>query len=115
MLDACITARKLSADNFTGVQLTAIANANDVKFLMDRDQVAKISQQCNIKKGELTLAYSRRDKAHFVAGAKLAEEQSTHLHLCMLIHDLTTKYGPVIRQGKVTGVLDAAFDVVIVS
>jgi protein SSD1 len=33
----------------------------------------------------------------------------------MLIHDLTEKYGPVVREGKVTGVLDAAFDVVIVS
>lgn len=33
----------------------------------------------------------------------------------MLIHDLTEKYGPVIRQGKVTGVLDSAFDIVVVS
>jgi protein SSD1 len=33
----------------------------------------------------------------------------------MLIHDLTSKYGPVIREGKVTGVLESAFDVVIVS
>lgn len=49
------------------------------------------------------------------AGSKLAEQQSVHLHLCMLIHDLTEKYGPVIRQGKVTGVLDSAFDLVVVS
>ena len=48
------------------------------------------------------------------ASAKLAEEQSIHLHLCMLIHDLTEKYGPVIREGRVLGVLDAAFDVFIV-
>lgn len=47
--------------------------------------------------------------------ARLAEDQSIHLHLCMLIHDLTLRYGPVVREGKVTGVLDAAFDVVIVS
>jgi hypothetical protein len=47
--------------------------------------------------------------------AKLAEDQSTHLYLCMLIHDLTEKYGPVVREARVTGVLDAAFDVVIVS
>ena len=33
----------------------------------------------------------------------------------MLIHDLTERYGPVIRTGRVTGVLDAAFDVVLVS
>lgn len=35
MLDACITA----------------PNKDDVKFLMDRDQVAKCAQQCNMKKG----------------------------------------------------------------
>lgn len=49
------------------------------------------------------------------AGAKLAEEQSVHLHLCMLIHDLTEKHGPVVREARVIGVLDAAFDVVVVS
>jgi len=37
-----------------------------------------------------------------------------HLYLCMLINDLTGRYGPVIRQGRVTGVLDAAFDVIVV-
>lgn len=47
--------------------------------------------------------------------AKLAEEQSIHLYLCMLIHDLTERYGPVVREARVTGVLDAAFDVFIVS
>ncbi|ORX38254.1 hypothetical protein BD324DRAFT_649631 [Kockovaella imperatae] len=81
MLDACLTS----------------PSPNDVKFLMDRDQVAKCAQQCNMKK----------------QSAKLAEEQSIHLYLCILIHDLTEKYGPVIRQGRVTGVLDEAFDVVV--
>jgi protein SSD1 len=33
----------------------------------------------------------------------------------MLIHDLTERYGPVVREGRVTGVLDAAFDIFIVS
>ncbi|WWD19349.1 hypothetical protein CI109_103808 [Kwoniella shandongensis] len=81
MLDACLTS----------------PNPNDVKFHMDRDQVAKCAQQCNMKK----------------QSAKLAEEQSVHLYLCMLIYDLTERYGPVVREAKVTGVLDAAFDVVI--
>lgn len=31
----------------------------------------------------------------------------------MLIHDLTQRYGPVIREAKVVGVLDAAFDVLV--
>ena len=31
--------------------------------------------------------------------------------MCILIHDLTQRYGPVIRQAKVVSVLDAAFDV----
>lgn len=49
-----------------------------------------------------------------VESAKLAEDQSVHLYLCMLIHDLTERYGPVVREARVTNVLDAAFDVVVV-
>ena len=43
----------------------------------------------------------------------LAQEQSAHLFLCVLISDLTHRYGPVIRQAKVINVLDAAFDVLV--
>jgi exoribonuclease R len=67
--------------------------------VMDRDQVAKCAQHCNAK----------RD------AAKIAQEQSAHLHLCNLIDDLTKKHGPVIRDAKIVGVLDNAFDVVVVS
>ena len=45
--------------------------------------------------------------------AKLAQEQSAHLFLCLFISDLTQRYGPVIRQARVVGVLDAAFDVIV--
>lgn len=45
--------------------------------------------------------------------AKLAQEQSAHLYLCVLISDLTQRYGPVVRQARVVGVLDAAFDVLV--
>ncbi|KAJ1308908.1 hypothetical protein OPQ81_004593 [Rhizoctonia solani] len=76
---------------------SVITPGSDVKFTMDRDSVAKVAQQCNIKKGS----------------AKLAQEQSAHLFLCLLISDLTQKYGPVVRQARVVGVLDAAFDVLI--
>lgn len=69
----------------------------EIKFSMDRDSVAKVAQHCNIK----------RDMA------KLAQEQSAHLFLCLLIHDLTQRYGPVIRQARVVGVLEAAFDVIV--
>ncbi|RDB22631.1 Virulence protein SSD1 [Hypsizygus marmoreus] len=69
----------------------------EAKFTMDRDAVAKVAQQCNIKRDSATLA----------------EEQSAHLFLCVLISDLTQRYGPVIRQAKVVGVLDAAFDVLV--
>nr|ODN86223.1 hypothetical protein L203_04341 [Cryptococcus depauperatus CBS 7841] len=72
-------------------------NPNEVKFLMDRDQVAKAAQQCNMKK----------------QSAELAEEQSIHLFLCMLIRDLTERYGPVIREARVTNVLETAFDVIV--
>lgn len=69
----------------------------DAKFIMDRDAVAKVAQQCNIKSDS----------------ANLAEEQSAHLFLCVFISDLTQRYGPVVRQAKVVGVLDAAFDVMV--
>lgn len=65
------------------------------KFPVDREAMAKIAQQCNVKKD----------------AAKQAQEQSAHLFLCLLISDLTQRYGPVIRQATVIGVLDAAFDV----
>ena len=53
------------------------------------------------------LVHSKRD------AAKLAQEQSAHLFLCLLISDLTQKYGPVIRPAKVVNVLEAAFDVLV--
>lgn len=86
------------ADILVHRQLEAtLQGGNDIKFTMDRDAVAKVAQQCNIK----------RDSAI------LAEEQSAHLFLCVLISDLATRYGPVIRPAKVINVLDAAFDVLI--
>lgn len=88
------------ADIIVHRQLEAVLQAGagaETKFTMDRDAVAKVAQQCNIKK----------DSAH------LAQEQSAHLFLCVLISDLTARYGPVIRQAKVIGVLDAAFDVLV--
>ena len=51
--------------------------------------------------------YSKKDSA------KLAQEQSAHLYLCHFIADLTQRYGPVVRQATVVGVLDAAFDVLV--
>ena len=45
--------------------------------------------------------------------SRLAQEQSTHLFLCVLISDLTHRYGPVVRQAKVVGVLESAFDVLV--
>lgn len=87
------------ADIIAHRQLESIlqSTGGEAKFSMDRDSVAKIAQQCNIK----------RDSA------KLAQEQSTHLFLCLLIADLTQLYGPVVRQAKVVNVLDAAFDVLV--
>ncbi|KIY74063.1 RNB-domain-containing protein [Cylindrobasidium torrendii FP15055 ss-10] len=84
------------ADILVHRQLESVLQSGvDPKFTMDRDAVAKVAQQCNIK----------RDSAN------LAQEQSTHLFLCVLIADLTQRYGPVVRQAKVVNVLEAAFDV----
>jgi len=86
------------ADILVHRQLEAILQGGaETKFTMDREAVAKVAQQCNIK----------RDSS------RLAQEQSAHLFLCVLISDLTQRYGPVIRQAKVIGVLDAAFDVLV--
>ncbi|KAF5388028.1 hypothetical protein D9615_000459 [Tricholomella constricta] len=76
---------------------SVLPGGGEGKFTMDRDAVAKVAQQCNIKRDSATLA----------------QEQSAHLFLCVLISDLTQRYGPVIRQAKVVGVLDAAFDVLV--
>ncbi|KAF9464500.1 hypothetical protein BDZ94DRAFT_1321140 [Collybia nuda] len=86
------------ADVLVHRQLESVLQGGaEVKFTMDRDAVAKVAQQCNIKRDSATLA----------------QEQSAHLFLCVLISDLTQRYGPVIRQAKVVGVLDAAFDVLV--
>ncbi|BGP09894.1 Translational repressor [Rhodotorula toruloides] len=69
----------------------------EAKFSLDAEAVSKIAQTCNVKK----------------EAARLAQEQSQHLFLCVLIDDLTKRYGPVIRYGTVIGVLDQAFDVLV--
>jgi len=79
-------------------QLDAILlGAADTRFNMDTEAVSQVSQQCNTKK----------------EAAKLAQEQSQHLYLCVLIANLTQQYGPVRRNAKVIGVLDEAFDVLV--
>ncbi|BGP18275.1 hypothetical protein JCM10213_007906 [Rhodosporidiobolus nylandii] len=79
--------------------LTAQASSPvvEARFPMDAEMVSKVAQTCNIKK----------------EAARLAQEQSQHLFLCVLIADLTKRYGPVIRYGTVIGVLDQAFDVLV--
>lgn len=79
---------------------------------MDRDSVAKIAQQCNMYDFPSPLCMSHVPISKRES-AKLAQEQSAHLFLCLLISDLTTRYGPVVRQARVVGVLDAAFDVIV--
>ncbi|KAK4050966.1 Translational repressor [Microbotryomycetes sp. JL201] len=86
------------ADVMVHRQLEAVlAGPADSKFTLDTEAVSKVAQQCNIKKD----------------AARMAQEQSAHLFLCVLISTLTTKYGPVIRPAKVIGVLDQAFDVMV--
>jgi len=71
--------------------------AADTRFNMDTEGVSQVAQQCNAKKD----------------ASKLAQEQSQHLYLCVLIANLTQQYGPVRRNAKVIGVLDEAFDVLV--
>ncbi|KAF9534273.1 hypothetical protein CPB83DRAFT_756498 [Crepidotus variabilis] len=96
------------ADILVHRQLEAVIQGGaDPKFAMDRDAVAKVAQQYNFNFFLLTIIASKRDSA------TLAQEQSAHLFLCVLISDLTQRYGPVVRQATVVGVLDAAFDVLV--
>ncbi|KAG0142885.1 hypothetical protein CROQUDRAFT_49643 [Cronartium quercuum f. sp. fusiforme G11] len=86
------------ADVMVHRQLEAVLlSACDIKFSMDPDTISKSAQHCNVK----------RD------AARMAEEQSQHLFLCLLIADLTAKYGPVVRDATVIGVWDEAFDVAV--
>lgn len=97
---------------FYSLVLTVLAAATEPKFTMDRDSVAKIAQQCNMYDFPSPLCMSHVPISKRES-AKLAQEQSAHLFLCLLISDLTTRYGPVVRQARVVGVLDAAFDVIV--
>lgn len=86
------------------------------KFTMDRDAVAKVAQQCNMYVSNSSILHTPLTRRLFSSkrdSARLAQEQSAHLFLCILIADLTHRYGPVVRQAKVVGVLDAAFDVLV--
>jgi len=82
---------------------------------MDRDSVAKIAQQCNVYVVSRRAYTTPPHEQHFRKreAAKLAQEQSAHLFLCLFVSDLTHRYGPVIRQARVVNVLDAAFDVLV--
>lgn len=68
--------------------------------------ICKLLKNINIRRLIVTY-YSKKESA------KLAQAQSTHLYLCVLISDLTQRYGPVIRRALVINVLDAAFDVLV--
>ncbi|ORY83588.1 hypothetical protein BCR35DRAFT_265184 [Leucosporidium creatinivorum] len=86
------------ADIMVHRQLEAVLlGTQDSKFTLDTEAVSKVAQTCNIKKD----------------AARLAQEQSAHLFLCVLVADLTQRYGPVVRPATVIGVLDQAFDVMI--
>lgn len=68
----------------------------DTKFYLNKESCQKSANQCNIKKD----------------AAKLAQEQSSHVYLSVLLRNMTAK-GMVIRDAIVVQVLDAAFDVLV--
>ncbi|KEI38027.1 uncharacterized protein L969DRAFT_51735 [Mixia osmundae IAM 14324] len=86
--------RQLEAVLLGGEHIALLSTA-DIKFGVDAEGVGQIAQQCNVKR----------------SAAKSAQEASQHLYLCMLISELTQKYGPVVRPANVVAVLDQAFDV----
>lgn len=69
----------------------------DTKFYLNKESCQKSANQCNIKKD----------------AAKLAQEQSSHVYLSILLKNMTESKGMVIRDAIVVQVLDSAFDVLV--
>ncbi|ORZ05863.1 hypothetical protein BCR41DRAFT_172371, partial [Lobosporangium transversale] len=71
--------------------------AGDSKFYLTKELCQKNANHCNIKKD----------------AAKLAQEQSSHVYLSVLLKNMTEANGMVIRDAVIVQVLDAAFDVLV--
>ncbi|KAF9916129.1 hypothetical protein BX616_004542 [Lobosporangium transversale] len=69
----------------------------DSKVYLNKEACQKCANHCNLKKD----------------AAKLAEEQSSHLYLSVLLRKMTEQKGMVIREGIVVQILDTAFDVMV--
>jgi protein SSD1 len=67
------------------------------KFPLDSKEIAKIAQQCNIKKD----------------GAKNAQDASIQLYLAEYIHRQTQLHGPMYCEATVVAVLDSAYEIFI--
>ncbi|KAF9573945.1 hypothetical protein EC968_007773 [Mortierella alpina] len=69
----------------------------DSKFYLSKESCQKSANHCNIKKD----------------AAKLAQEQSSHVYLSVLLRNMTESKGRVVKDAVVVQVLDAAFDVLV--
>ncbi|KAF9957896.1 hypothetical protein BGZ70_009370 [Mortierella alpina] len=69
----------------------------DSKFYLSKESCQKSADHCNIKKD----------------AAKLAQEQSSHVYLSVLLRNMTESKGRVVKDAIVVQVLDAAFDVLV--
>lgn len=67
------------------------------KFPLDSKEIARIAQQCNIKKD----------------GAKNAQDASIQLYLAEYIHRHTQLHGPMYCDATVVAVLDSAYEIFI--
>jgi protein SSD1 len=69
----------------------------DNKFYLSKESCQKCANHYNIKKD----------------ASKLAQEQSSHVYLSVLLRNMTAASGPVIKDAVIVSVLDAAFDVLV--
>ncbi|CAO3564364.1 unnamed protein product [Mortierella alpina] len=69
----------------------------DSKFYLSKESCQKSANHCNIKKD----------------AAKLAQEQSSHVYLSVLLRNMTESKGRVVKDAVVVQVLDSAFDVLV--
>ncbi|KAF9551296.1 hypothetical protein EC957_009180 [Mortierella hygrophila] len=70
---------------------------NDTKFYLSKESCQKSANHCNIKKD----------------ASKLAQEQSSHVYLSVLLRNMTEASGPVIKDAVIVQALDASFDVLV--
>ncbi|KAF9937079.1 hypothetical protein BGZ65_001836 [Modicella reniformis] len=93
LLEASLTGGELQDDVMMGHE----GSESEQKFYLNKEACQKSANQCNLRKD----------------AARLAQDQSTHLYLNVLLRNMSEVKGMVVREAIVVQVQDIAFDVMI--